>query len=180
MSDERPEKITPIRKRAGRTGAPTRQDSPKTRSREAEFDLRDYRMVLRVWQSPSFRPYASWVLLQNDSNGKMRVQRADWWRGLRTESFDWPAEEPPSRAIPREEVEPLLLALNEAHLPLTGIEWVMGLDGCKYGIETLMSFSTISIEWWERGPKEWRDFIDAATRLRELFRRYTQDDIVIS
>ena len=142
-------------------------------------NFRDYRPVLRLWEHPSFAPSATWVLFEHQTNGQILARFVDWRTPQDEDEFELfadPQMETPVAVIPHEEIEPILRELNATPVPLTGIEVVLGLDGCKYGIERLDSFARVLLEWWQGGPKEWRAYTRAVARLRKLLWRYAPGD----
>lgn len=146
--------------------------------------LLGYRSVLRLWHYPSFDQHMSLTQFEHvhDSGRPMRVRAIIWDRPHDMARFADPLEgvrqgfhAPPTiivrdAEIAREELDPIMRALNVARIPVTGVDVYFGLDGESYGI----AVAGARLEWWEDGPRKWRTLTRTVARLREVLQRCSQ------
>jgi hypothetical protein len=143
-------------------------------------------VTLRLWHYPAFFNHVAWSVFEphSDEAGKrqMLVREVLWDRTHDLARFSDPLEgagqgfNSPATihvrdaAVPAREYRRLLREIAAHPVTLVQFQSIIGLDGERFGIASAAGFNAVCVEWWGDGPKQWRDFIAAVTRLREFLR----------
>lgn len=136
-----------------------------------------YKPILRLWIYPSFSPYKVWIFNEPDFRtvkpNNLIIRQIIWDReadyqrlanpleGLKKGFHINPDFETKSAEIQKENFDEIFENLKRIHFPaFANYGKAIGLDGVRYGIETLDFSHRTNISWWSVYPEEWKNLID--------------------
>jgi hypothetical protein len=117
------------------------------------------RVPLRLWRSPSFRAWDTWVIIQMKD---VFLRRIIWLRG--SDAIHG-CEEP----LKSDVYESLISELETIRMPLVPKENVLGLDGTSCGLYFERGLFSVRLRWWETHPRIWKPLRAWHARAIELF-----------
>ncbi len=131
--------------------------------------------VLHLWISPTFTPEKHWVFYkpqpQINPLPKPFVRQMVWQRqtdfkrlndpltGLKEGFHAEPTFETKTVGIEPEIFNNLHDRLSEIRFPAFAKDEILGLDGERFGIETLGFYHQTKVSWWSAYPKEWQELV---------------------
>ncbi len=124
--------------------------------------------LLRVWVYPSFKPSASWSVIQEGN--KFFIRRVVWdqVQTVDSEPVTYGAESP----VEEEGFIALLSELRAMHVTPFALASTMGIDGTSYGIEVGGFRVSGRMSWWGKPPIEWVPLQEWHARAIELFESF--------
>lgn len=107
---------------------------------------------LRFWMKPSFTPWVSWTIFQDEKSAAWYVRRITWHpadpdidAGITTYAAE--------ANLPTDHATQLQKSLSQLSLRPFPIDNRLGLDGDYFGIEQKESLTGTTIEWWCSPPE---------------------------
>jgi hypothetical protein len=153
-------------------------DNPKYLPKDLQ--LRQFNQTLHLWISPTFTPEKHWVFNypqpQLNPQPKPIVQQIIWQREndfqrLKNWQEDFQIE--PTFEIKTIEIEKELF--EKLHSDLAKIKFppfikdeILGLDGEQFGVETLGSYHSAKIFWWNSYPEEWEELVGWYNKIKKF------------
>lgn len=124
--------------------------------------------LLRVWVYPSFKPSASWSVIQEGR--KFFVRRVVWdqVQTVDSEPVTYGAESP----VEEERFRELLSELRAMLVTPFALASTMGIDGTSYGIDVGGFSVSGRMSWWGKPPIEWVPLQEWHARAIELFESF--------
>jgi hypothetical protein len=107
--------------------------------------------LLRVWVYPSFKPSASWSVIQEGRRFFIRRVVWDQVRTVDSEPVTYGAESP----VEEESFRELLTELRAMQAAPFALASTMGIDGTSYGVEVGGIRPSGRMSWWGKPPIGW-------------------------
>lgn len=137
---------------------------------------RNFVPTLHLWIAPTFTPDRHWYFYepqrQLNPQPKPFVRQMIWQRqsdfqrlnnpltGLQRGFHTEPTFEIKKFEIEKEMFENLHRQLSEISFPAFAKDEILGLDGERFGIETLGFYHQARVSWWSVYPKEWQNIVE--------------------
>jgi hypothetical protein len=121
--------------------------------------------LLRVWAYPSFKPSASWSVIQEGKRFFIRRVVWDQVRTVDSEPVTYGAESPAEE----ESFRGLLSELRAMQFAPFALASTMGIDGTSYGVEVGGISPSGRMSWWGKPPTGWAPLQAWHARAIELF-----------
>lgn len=137
---------------------------------------RRFKPVLHLWIEPTFTPQKHWIFYEPhvriNPPPKPLVREIFWDRqndlrrlsdpliGLKEGFDDEPRLQIRTIEIEKTRLEDFLETLSQITFPAFIRDDNLGLDGSRFGIETLGFYCKTKISWWSVYPKEWQAVVD--------------------
>lgn len=132
--------------------------------------------TLHLWISPSFSSDKHWIFynprVQINPQPKPRIRQLIWQKqvdqkrlfdpliGLKEGFHTEPTFEIKTIEIEKELFEKLRSDLAKIKFPPFIKDEILGLDGEQFGVETLGSYHSAKIFWWNSYPEEWKELVE--------------------
>ena len=144
----------------------TRWAAYLTRRTQTVWDASPLRRGLKLAMFPAFGAQRCWTVeYPHRAQDRCRAEmvtcevEGDYQRFLATSADDQGSLTPvivrSSHAIEYATVGELELVLSEAVVPLSTEDGPVGTDGESFRLERRAVMSSVSVRWWEHGPKNW-------------------------
>lgn len=140
--------------------------------------------TLHLWISPTFTPDKHWFFYkpqrQLNPQPKPFVRQMIWLRendlrrlsdplvGLQEGFHPEPTFEIKKVEIEKEIFENLHKQLSELSFPAFAKDEILGLDGERYGVETLGFYHRARVSWWSVYPDEWNNLVEWFEKTRNF------------
>jgi len=124
--------------------------------------------LLRVWVYPSFKPSASWSLIQEGR--RFFIRRVVWDQVLTVDSepVTYGSESP----VEEESFRALLSELQAMQVTPFALASTMGIDGTSYGVEVGGINPSGRMSWWGKPPLGWAPLQEWHARATELLESF--------
>lgn len=147
--------------------------------------------ILHLWISPTFTPEKHWIFYKPQSQlnplPKPIIRQLIWERqadferlnnplvGLKEGFQTAPTFEIKTVEIEQKNFENLHQQLAEIRFPAFVKDEFLGLDGERFGVETLGSYHSAKVFWWSSYPPEWKELVEWYEKIRKFLEEKFDD-----
>lgn len=140
--------------------------------------------TLRLWIAPSFSSDKHWIFynprLQINPQPKPRIRQLIWQKqddykrlfdplaGLKEGFHTEPTFEIKTVEIEKESFDKFNKDLAKIQFPPFIKDEILGLDGERFGVETLGSYHSAKIFWWSSYPEEWKELVNWYEKVKKF------------